>query len=441
MGKLIVRRFGPIESAEFRLSPLTVFIGPQASGKSTLSKLAYYFLLVRDELAALILDEAGKDRLPTPVGFSHTVEKKLRNRFVEFMGTTPQRSDLEVSFDYDGGARLSICLDTVRHKYITPHFDEQTKSKLYSLVQQARDMGHAIGEQSTAFSALGRIAHDKHAQRMRDMVRSQCRNIFGFENDLLFIPAGRSLLSVLAPQLQTLHPHKLDYGMRQFIETVSLSNSVFEQSMEDLVRSRRVLSEEPIRLRTVRNAQEWVRGILKGEFRHDREGGKLFIADRTFTKMSFASSGQQEVVWILLSLFLLVLENSRVQVVIEEPEAHLYPQAQHQLLRFIAYVYRKTGCHFMITTHSPYILGSLNNLVLAHSAAGAEAHGAIDAVVPKDFWVPRDEVQGFFVADGTIRSIWDGPSGALRWEFLDSAADEINSEYERLAEEMRQRGQ
>ena len=37
--KLIVRNFGPIESATLNLSNVNVFIGPQASGKSTLAKL------------------------------------------------------------------------------------------------------------------------------------------------------------------------------------------------------------------------------------------------------------------------------------------------------------------------------------------------------------------------------------------------------------------
>ncbi|HRN45771.1 MAG TPA: AAA family ATPase, partial [Flavobacterium sp.] len=37
--KLIVKNFGPIESANLNLKSVNVFIGPQASGKSTLAKL------------------------------------------------------------------------------------------------------------------------------------------------------------------------------------------------------------------------------------------------------------------------------------------------------------------------------------------------------------------------------------------------------------------
>ena len=37
--KLIVKHFGPIEIADLDLKSVNVFIGPQASGKSTLAKL------------------------------------------------------------------------------------------------------------------------------------------------------------------------------------------------------------------------------------------------------------------------------------------------------------------------------------------------------------------------------------------------------------------
>ncbi|MEM7657450.1 MAG: AAA family ATPase, partial [Bacteroidota bacterium] len=43
MQKIIVRNFGPIREAEVEIKPLTVLIGEQASGKSTIAKLVYFF--------------------------------------------------------------------------------------------------------------------------------------------------------------------------------------------------------------------------------------------------------------------------------------------------------------------------------------------------------------------------------------------------------------
>ncbi|WP_375558843.1 AAA family ATPase [Bernardetia sp. OM2101] len=43
MEKLIVKNFKAIEYAEIEVNDLTFFIGQQASGKSTLAKLIYFF--------------------------------------------------------------------------------------------------------------------------------------------------------------------------------------------------------------------------------------------------------------------------------------------------------------------------------------------------------------------------------------------------------------
>ena len=58
MQKLIVHNFGPIQDATVDVARFLVFIGPQASGKSTLSKLIYYFLHVRDEVVRFVYESA-----------------------------------------------------------------------------------------------------------------------------------------------------------------------------------------------------------------------------------------------------------------------------------------------------------------------------------------------------------------------------------------------
>lgn len=47
MQRLYVRAFGPIQSCDIEIQRLTVMTGPQASGKSTLAKLIYFFKLAQ----------------------------------------------------------------------------------------------------------------------------------------------------------------------------------------------------------------------------------------------------------------------------------------------------------------------------------------------------------------------------------------------------------
>ncbi len=41
--KIIIKNFGPLKQLELDLKEIMVFIGPQASGKSTIAKLIYFF--------------------------------------------------------------------------------------------------------------------------------------------------------------------------------------------------------------------------------------------------------------------------------------------------------------------------------------------------------------------------------------------------------------
>ena len=43
MKKIIIKDFGPISHLEFEIKKINVFFGPQASGKSTVCKLIYFF--------------------------------------------------------------------------------------------------------------------------------------------------------------------------------------------------------------------------------------------------------------------------------------------------------------------------------------------------------------------------------------------------------------
>ena len=115
MQKLEINNFGPIEHCSAEVSDFMVFIGPQSSGKSTVAKLVFFFLNLRDEYVNFILDnaEAGKNRIDT-----RDFYKLLRKRFVEFWGPTPQKSDLYIKYEYSDNTWAEIKLDDAKHKYV-----------------------------------------------------------------------------------------------------------------------------------------------------------------------------------------------------------------------------------------------------------------------------------------------------------------------------------
>ncbi|HEY3366559.1 MAG TPA: AAA family ATPase [Symbiobacteriaceae bacterium] len=431
MHRLTIHNFGPVKDATIDVNRFLVLIGPQSSGKSTIAKLVYFFLHVRDEVMKYAVDCAQDGVAGRP---DHELTKLLRHRFVEFFGPSRQPADVKVTYDYGDGCSLQIALDPTEHRYVTPRFSSPAWKRILSLVKSVQ--GQLVSNQQDPhfFSAVGKVAADLQRAAVLARVRDECRSIFSYEKELFFVPAGRTLLSTLADQIQNIHPQFFDFPMHQFVDAVNQSKSFFDKPMQEIVRERLALSTEKVDLAAVNEAQSYVRKILKGEYMYDREGGKLYISDNVYTKINYASSGQQESVWILLSLFLLVLQRSRSLVVVEEPEAHLYPIAQKQLLEYVAFVYNTLDCDFVLTTHSPYVLSCVNNLISAHDLSRKISQEKLERIIPRSLWLNTADVGGYFVNDGTVEPLMATDSPALKTELVDSASDLINADFEAMLE-------
>ena len=59
-------------------------------------------------------------------------------------------------------------------------------------------------------------------------------------------------------------------------------------------------------------------------------------------------------------------------IVIEEPEIHLHPKHQSLLAEMFLDAYRRANIHFIIETHSEYLIRRLQTLVAEHNAKGSE---------------------------------------------------------------------
>ena len=98
-----------------------------------------------------------------------------------------------------------------------------------------------------------------------------------------------------------------------------------------------------------------------------------------------ASTGQQNIIRILQDMFMNILYNEVIFRVIEEPEAHLHPIAQKHLMHIIALMRNHIDSQIVMTTHSPYLLAVLKNLLTAGqvSEKKPEAATEIEALTPK----------------------------------------------------------
>jgi hypothetical protein len=88
-------------------------------------------------------------------------------------------------------------------------------------------------------------------------------------------------------------------------------------------------------------------------------------------------------------------------LIIEEPESHLHPSSQRRFARAISRIVTG-GANVLMTTHSDYFLGELNNLIRAHSVSQSRR---IRMGIQAEESVPPSKVSAYlFVKDQEIGS-------------------------------------
>ena len=119
---------------------------------------------------------------------------------------------------------------------------------------------------------------------------------------------------------------------------------------------------------------------------------------------------------------------------IEEPEAHLFPISQKQIISLIATIYNATGHSFFITTHSPYLLTAINNLVVGKDAFD-KANGDTDKlkilekVLPVDELIRLEDVSAYTLNKGKLESIIDMENRLIGANLLDAVSDEFDEAF------------
>ena len=152
-----------------------------------------------------------------------------------------------------------------------------------------------------------------------------------------------------------------------------------------------------------------------------------------------ASSGQQAMFPLLLSLLSVFKEdlfpiNSKVMY-IEEPEAHIFPETQKQLMELLSIVFNrsKPDLQFIITTHSPYILTSFNNLIQAGAIEREiEDKEKLYNIVPQHQILQPNTVNAYEFRDGKVENLIDSETGFILAERLDTVSEDIAIQFDKL---------
>lgn len=153
-----------------------------------------------------------------------------------------------------------------------------------------------------------------------------------------------------------------------------------------------------------------------------------------------ASSGIQSLLPLLL-VFDYELDNEfshpDYSFLIEEPELNLYPIKQKKLVDYFVKKIQNTHHKLIITTHSPYIISSVDTLILAKNTFNEhpDLKEEISSIIPESNWINYDEICVYEVRDdGKVYSIKNDDFKSIDTNIIDSVSDIISEEFNKLTD-------
>lgn len=426
MQKIVINNFGPISSCELSMNDIMIFIGEQASGKSTICKCVYFFKAMRDDIFAYLVESINArqfDKIP------RVINKRNRRRYLDFFGSSRHLDRTFLRFQYSPNNYVELSLSS-DDKNITTNYSAHMLTSLKEIEEKAKIFSEELYEDNNDSMSLQTQLAQKRA--FYNEIRSELNQVFFDDRELAYIPAGRSLLSLLSDQLSTISIANLDYITGQFLRMIQEEKKSFKDGIDELVLTKRQTTIDPINRKMVELAKVALGKVLKGEYRYDTAGERILLGNRTnkFVRINYASSGQHEAIWILYLLFSWILNQKKMFVVIEEPEAHLFPVAQRDLINLIALFASQNDNQVMITTHSPYILTSVNNLMYANRV-GQTKEAQVSQIINKAYWLNAHRVSAYLLGKegNNPQPIIERETGLVNAEKIDSISEIVNKEY------------
>ena len=449
MESIEIKNFGPIKHVKLDLKDINVFIGTTGSGKSTVAKLVAIardfsfvtgisFDLFNERIAQYnIAFEITDD---THIKYTnHSFHWELKSRKIKNNGSNWILSTFITMVE-------SVLLLNIRRKYPSDesglHMRENIQTMLIGMAllhgadqiikleyeakgeelpRQIQDLLIVIKEYNERLN-MQNIKADERKAIIDELLRDpRLLELFPLVDtsilpgQIIYIPAERNLLSMVGQSVFGLMSNNVAIA-----EAVKKFGSEFEAARKQLKQL------------TVK--------FLDVEYKYNGNENIIALADNTEIKLEQASSGFQSIIPLLLVIKAKIVAPETLErfFIIEEPELNLYPTVQKKLVELIVEQINEhkftAKDKLIITTHSPYVLTALDNLIQADNTVkrNPEAEEKVKEMVPPERWVDFDRVTCYYFKDGKCRSTLDEEYRSIGPSNIDDVSDDISKTYDEL---------
>ena len=424
MEHIKIRNLGPISECDVDIEDFLVFTGPQASGKSTVSKAIFFFNDLESVLRQIFYNRFIKERNENTKDITEIFKSEIKNRFIQIYGDDVINNESEFYLSYTYNSDMSISLEYGKGNNSAESINVVLSDGIIQHISDTEDYCREFKDPLEVSAAIGlRIS-----------------GVLGKTRNVVYVPAGRSILTSFGSQIDYVYlsmgldqRDKIDYCMRHFIELAIKIRPSFENGTEAFYKKAITSSDLNNKENEIKRTLSLMEMILQGQYRNSSGVDYLDISDSQSIKLGYASSGQQEAVWILNILFYYLIMDESTMFIIEEPESHLFPDAQKHITELISLV--KNGKNKVIlTTHSPYVLGSINNLLYVKHIAKESNIEKLEKIIPCDIWLDYYSMGAYYLKDGKMENICDDEYQDINHDVIDGASRTINDDYEKMVD-------
>lgn len=435
MQKIEIKYLGPIRELEMQIKDFNLLIGEQATGKSTVAKAIYFFRMIKattTDYLCQLYDDALYNGKDVSGGFKKVIKKELKSIFISLFGFSwdlDQR--LYLKYEYADNIWIDVDLNgTAEKRYISVTYSPQLTGEIKKLEKEALNLYHQKLDANVSLSYAS-----KERLRNYDNFRNNVNKIFDDFKETYYIPAGRSMITLLVNNRSLIENENLDLISREFMRIIDNIHGAFTDGIRN-VHKRYPDGERKF---NVGKISEMLISDLKGDYQYN--AGKEYIITKDEglhsekIPINFASSGQQEVLWLLNQLYILMLKKEKAFVIIEEPEAHLYPDLQNKVMEFIAYFANINDSSIMVTTHSPYVLTSVNALYCAGKTIRQfpDLKKRVYDIIGNGCEIFPEKVKALKInKDASIQNLINDEYDEINTEMIDEISDRVNEKYTEL---------
>lgn len=435
MQKIRISHLGPVRELEMDIKDFNLLIGEQATGKSTVAKAIYFFRIIKTTMTdylCQLYDTSLYNGNDVGKGFSNVLKKELKSVFISLFGYSWDLDKrLYLKYEYASDIWIDVKLFEKRKKYISVRYSQKLTQEIRCLEKEALDLYKQRSDTTTISLAYA----SKERLRNYDNFKNSVNRIFDDFKETYYIPAGRSMITLLVNNRSLIESDNLDLITRQFMQIIDNIHGAFSDGIRN-VHKRYPDGERKF---DVGKTAEMLISDLKGDYQYSAGKEYIIIQDNDSSNekipINFASSGQQEILWLLNQLYVLMLKKENAFVIIEEPEAHLYPGLQNKVVEFIAYFANINCSSILITTHSPYILTSVNALYCAGKIVKDYpdlVKKVYDIIGNKCEIIPANVTAFKINKDTSIQNLVSESFEEINTEMIDEISDCVNEKYVEL---------